>query len=178
MSLFERLLRQGGPLGTRPPAKPQTLPPLPYSWILTNELAIGPMPRHLSHWQQLEEAGFKSRFSCCYAEEEKLSPIPQQWQSLSISLPDHRQQEELSTTRLKKALSSAQALIESQPPVYLHCFAGRERSSLMAVGLTAQARGMDVFAALDWVRRCHPAAMPIYEHLDLLDKVLRGTEES
>jgi len=30
-----------------------------------------------------------------------------------------------------------------------------------------------VFEALDWVRRCHPAASPIYGHLDVLDQVLR-----
>ncbi len=173
MPPFDRLLRPGGLLGRRtPPQEPSSLP-LPYSWILTNVLAIGPMPRQPSHWQQLEEAGFRSRFSCCYANEEQLSPIPGHWRSESVGLPDHREQEELQAERLYEALERAQTLLRDEAPVYLHCFAGRERSSLMAVGLTARQRGMDVFEALDWVRRCHPAASPIYGHLDVLDQVLR-----
>jgi protein-tyrosine phosphatase len=131
------------------------------------------MPRHPSHWQQLEQAGFRSRFSCCYPNEEQLSPIPDHWRSESVGLPDHREQEDLLAERLNEALDRAEGLLQAEAPVYLHCFAGRERSSLMAVGLTARQRGMDVFEALDWVRRCHPAASPIYGHLDVLDQVLR-----
>lgn len=175
MPPFDRLLRPGGLLGRRtPPPEAGAQPlPLPYSWILTNLLAIGPMPRHPSHWQQLEQAGFRSRFSCCYPNEEQLSPIPDHWRSESVGLPDHREQEDLLAERLNEALDRAEGLLQAEAPVYLHCFAGRERSSLMAVGLTARQRGMDVFEALDWVRRCHPAASPIYGHLDVLDQVLR-----
>lgn len=170
---FQRLLRHGGFLGQRPQTDNQETLPLPYSWILTKSLAIGPMPRQPSQWVQLEQAGFRSRFSCCYPEEEQFSPIPDHWQSLSQALPDHRNQEELTSERLSEALNLARGLLHSSAPVYLHCFAGRERSPLIGVGLTALERQIDVFAALDWVRRCHPAATPIYEQLDLLDQLLR-----
>ena len=146
--------------------------PLPYSWILSNRLAVGPMPRTDRHWQQLAEAGFRSRFSCCYPQEEVFSPVPASWLSESISLPDHRNQEELQASVLKDALLVAEGLLTTNAPLFLHCFAGRERSSLMAVGLAARSRDMDVFTALDWVRRCHPMATPIYEHLSILEQVL------
>ncbi len=146
--------------------------PLPYSWILTNKLAVGPMPRIDRHWHQLEEAGFRSRFSCCYPQEDVFSPIPDHWLSESIGLPDHRNQEELQASVLKEALIVAEGLLTTTSPLYLHCFAGRERSSLMAVGLAARERDMDVFTALDWVRRCHPMASPIYDHLSILEDVL------
>jgi hypothetical protein len=42
------------------------------------------------------------------------------------------------------------------------------------VGLTARRRQIDIYAALDWVRRCHPAALPIYGHLELLEAILRS----
>jgi hypothetical protein len=171
---FQNLFRQGGFLGRRSPVEPTPPLPLPYSWILTNSLAIGPMPRQPSHWEQLEQAGFHSRFSCCYPQEEELSPIPDHWQSRSLALPDHRNQEALKPERLLEALELARGLMHSSAPVYLHCFAGRERSPLIGVGLTALERQVDVFEALDWVRRCHPAAMPIYDHLDTLDQLLRG----
>jgi hypothetical protein len=147
---------------------------LPYSWILTNRLALGPMPTSLLHWQQLEQAGLQSRFSCCYAEEETWEPIPSHWQSSGVSLPDHRRQEPLRHERLAEALAVAGALLAEDKPVYLHCMAGIERSPLVAIGLTARERNLDMHAALDWVRRCHPAASPIYDHLELLDQVLRG----
>lgn len=177
MARFDRFLRKGSFLARRKPAEPPQDLPLPYSWVLTNLLAIGPMPRLPSHWQQLEEAGFRARFSCCYPEEEQLSPVPSHWTSESVALPDHREQEELDPERLKLALDRSESLLREQAPVYLHCFAGRERSALVAVGLTARQRNMDVFAALDWVRRCHPAASPIYGQLDVLDQVLRAEKD-
>ncbi|MFZ0406664.1 MAG: hypothetical protein WAM11_00940 [Cyanobium sp.] len=146
--------------------------PLSYSWILTNQLAIGPRPVSKLHWQQLEEAGLRGRFSCCYPEEEQSLPYPHGWQSAIVSLPDHRNQEELRLERLVEALSTADQLLDEGAPIYLHCLAGIERSPLLAVGLTARRRRIDVYAALDWVRRCHPSALPIYGHLELLEQVL------
>ena len=148
---------------------------LPCSWVLTNRLAVGPMPRCDRHWQQLEEAGFRSRFSCCYPEEETGLILPPGWSSERVSLPDHRQQEPMQEARLAMALARAEALVGDAAPVYLHCMAGYERSPLLAVGLTARLRGIDMLAALAWVRRCHPMAMPIYDHLVLLERILSSS---
>jgi hypothetical protein len=154
------------------PQPPMRERSLPCSWVLTGQLAIGPMPRSDRHWQQLEEAGFRSRFSCCYPEEESGLIVPPGWRSDRVSLPDHRQQEPLREERLALALARAEALVNAAAPVYLHCMAGYERSPLLAVGLTARLRGIDPLAALAWVRRCHPMAMPIYDHLVMLDRML------
>ena len=148
---------------------------LPYSWILTGELALGPLPLTPGHWSQLEEAGLQRRFSLCYPEEELITAVPEHWHSNRCSLPDHRRQEPLQPERVLEGLSLAESLLLERDagPVYLHCLAGRERSPLMAVGLVARRRGLDLFAALDWVRRCHPAANPIVEHLEALEVLLR-----
>lgn len=148
--------------------------PLMYSWILNHQLAIGPMPRRTFQWNQLEDVGFKTRFSCCYPQENVFAPIPSDWSSANIPLPDHRQQESLDIDKLRLALSTAEELVISSAPVYLHCFAGQERSSLLAVGLTAKFKKIDVFTALEWVRRCHPISSPIYEHLEMLEVILQN----
>ncbi|MCX5952961.1 MAG: hypothetical protein NTZ40_05595 [Cyanobacteria bacterium] len=148
--------------------------PLMYSWILNHQLAIGPMPRRTFQWNQLEDVGFKTRFSCCYPQENVFAPIPSDWSSANIPLPDHRQQESLDIDKLRLALSTAEELVISSSPVYLHCFAGQERSSLLAVGLTAKFKKIDVFTALEWVRRCHPISSPIYEHLEMLEVILQN----
>ena len=147
--------------------------PLSYSWILNHQLAIGPMPRRSFQWKQLEDVGFKTRFSCCYPHENVFAPIPSDWSSANIPLPDHRKQELLDYDRLMLALRTAEQLVLTSSPVYLHCFAGQERSSLLAVGLTAKFKNIDVLSALEWVRRCHPISAPSYEYLEMLEKILK-----
>jgi len=160
------------------PAQPMQERSLPCSWVLNNQLAVGPMPRSDRHWQQLEEAGFRSRFSCCYPEEETGLILPPGWSSDRVSLPDHREQEPMQESRLILALARAEALVKDAAPVYLHCLAGYERSPLLAVGLTARMRGIDMLAALAWVRRCHPMAMPIYDHLVMMESILSTRSRS
>lgn len=146
--------------------------PIIYSWILTNKFAIGPIPKTDEQWQQLDSAGFRSRFSCCYPEEDVFAQPPAHWRQASVSLPDHRRQESLKPSRLNEALLSAQGLIDSVPATYIHCFAGRERSALVAVGLIAKSQNLDVFNSLDLVRLCHPQASPIFGDLDILDSLI------
>ena len=167
--LLQRLRPYDGPLPPRPESS------LPCSWVLTGQLAIGPMPRTERHWQQLQEAGIRSRFSCCYPEEESALIVPPGWRSDRISLTDHRQQEPMRQERLALALARAEELVNQAAPIYLHCMAGYERSHLLAVGLTARLRGIDPLAALAWVRRCHPMAMPIYDHLVMLETLLTAS---
>ena len=157
------------PAGLFPPDRP-----IPYSWVLTHRLAIGPMPSCQAHWQQLEEAGLRSRFSCCYPQEQGPAAVPAHWRSESFALPDHRRQQRLDPECLAAALDLAEQLLDEGPPLYLHCLAGIERSPLMAVGLTARRRRIDIYTALDWVRRCHPASLPIYSQLELLEQVLKS----
>lgn len=131
------------------------------------------MPRSALHWQQLDEAGFRSRFSCCYSEENTFAPVPVHWTSAGVPLPDHREQEPLLEEKLELAIATASSLLENRPPLYLHCWAGRERSALIAVALMAREKRGDLFEALEWVRRCHPPASPIYDHLEVLDQIVR-----
>lgn len=172
MGLFDRFIRVNQSQNIIKQT-PQSRSALIYSWVETNKFAIGPMPRHRSQWEQLEKAGFRSRFSCCYEEEQIVSP-PMHWQEAAVALPDHRQQETMKSERLKEALIQAEKLIKTYPATYLHCYAGRERSALLAVGLIARKKNIDVLAALDFVRLCHPLAAPIYSDLDILDQLIKA----
>jgi hypothetical protein len=169
MGLIDRLLKQATP--TQRQLKESR--PLLYSWILTGKFAIGPMPQTEDQWLQLEQAGFRSRFSCCYLEEEIFAAVPSSWQSDRVSLPDHRGQETMRQEQLGTALLHAESLINSTPATYLHCFAGRERSPLIAIGLVARSQNIDILTAYDRVRLCHPAASPIFSDLDQLEQVLK-----
>jgi hypothetical protein len=145
-----------------------------YSWIITGKLAIGPMPKCSEDWILLEKNGIKKRFSCCYPQEHIFTPIPSDWKSNEVSLPDHRHQEELTHESLLFALQEAISLLaEDNTPVFLHCFAGQERSTLLATGIVSITEGKDLFEALSYIRQCYPRARPLYEHLDILEKALR-----
>lgn len=149
-------------------------PPLSYNWIITNKLAIGPMPKTRRHWEQLESDGFLNRFSCCYPYEHIFSPIPNSWNSSEVSLPDHREQEPLDKQKLIHALKQAEGMILNHPnALYLHCFAGQERSALMAIGLVCILEKKDLFDSIAFVRQCHKRAKPLYSQLDLLEQVLK-----
>lgn len=148
---------------------------LPVNWILANRLAVGPLPTSDRHWQQLDGLGFRARFSCCYEDEHaSLPPPPSHWACFGVSLPDHRRQEPLESARLDQAISEARAAMEGHGPLFLHCLAGRERSPLVAIGVTARSRGLDIYGALDWVRKCHPGAAPLFDQLEQLERLLQN----
>lgn len=149
-------------------------PPLYYNWVITHKLAIGPIPRTSFHWKQLENDGFQNRFSCCYPNEHIFVTIPDTWNSREVSLPDHRAQNPLERETLISALLQAREMIRNNStPLYLHCFAGQERSALMAIGLVCLLENKDLFDSIAFVRQCHKRAKPLYSHLDLLEQVLR-----
>lgn len=149
-------------------------PPLYYNWIITNKLAIGPMPRTISHWVQLEDDGFSNRFSCCYPYEHVFSPIPMSWNTFEVSLPDHRAQFPLEKETLILAINKAEEMLNNHPgPLYLHCFAGQERSALIAIGLLCRLENKNLFDSIAFVRQCHPKAKPLYSQLDLLEQIIK-----
>ncbi|MFN9644484.1 MAG: hypothetical protein ACK6BG_05035 [Cyanobacteriota bacterium] len=146
-----------------------------FTWIITGKLAIGPMPRHEEDWDLLEKSGIKKRFSCCYPEEHIFAPVPRYWESSGVSLPDHRLQEELTPEKLVLALNQAITLLsKDESPMYLHCFAGQERSALLAIGIVSITENKDLFEGLAYIRQCYPRARPLYEHLDILERVLKA----
>jgi hypothetical protein len=152
-------------------------PPFRFSWVLQQELAIGPMPRTLGDWEQLRRAGIRSRFSCCYPEEEQTCvPPPTDFVEARCSLPDHRAQETMRPERLSEAISGARHLLDSHPPLYLHCWAGQERSALIAVALVSSMRALSLLDALLWVKRTHRGAAPLYAHLEMLESLLPSSQ--
>lgn len=75
---------------------------------------------------------------------------------------------------LDQAISAAHDLYRNGLPLYLHCWAGMERSPLVAVGLLCRAESLDLFDALAQVRSQHPIAKPLVSHLVILESLLAG----
>lgn len=146
---------------------------LSISWLRTRRLAIGPMPQIEHHWLALQQQGVQSIFCCCEVEEGPWLP-PQEWKQRRFPLPDHRQPDEMTSAMLDQAINSALDLYLAGPTLYLHCWAGMERSPLVAIGLLCRAESLNFFEALAQVRSQHPIAKPLIPHLLILESLLAG----
>jgi hypothetical protein len=146
---------------------------LSISWLRTRRLAIGPMPRSPHHWLILQQQGVQSIFSCCEQEEGPWQP-PQEWPQQRFPLPDHRNPNAMTSAMLDQAINAALDLYRSGAPLYLHCWAGMERSPLVAIGLLCRAESLNLFEALAQVRSQHPIAKPLIPHLLILETLLAG----
>ena len=141
------------------------------SWLRTGRLIIGAWPRGESHWQSLAGQGVRSVFSCCDPQEGPWQP-PAGWQQARITLPDHRNPGAMDPAALDQAITTALQLYRQAPALYLHCWAGMERSPLVAVGLLCRAESLSIFDALAQVRTLHPPSRPITRHLVMLEDLL------
>ena len=129
------------------------------------------MPCTADHWQSLASQGVRSVFSCCGPEEGPWQP-PLSWHQVQLPLPDHRHPENPDPLLLDQAINTALQFYSNTPALYLHCWAGMERSPLVAVGLLCRAESLSIFDALAQVRRLHRAAKPMTRHLVVLESLL------
>jgi len=149
-----------------------TRAPLSITWIRSRSLAIGPIPINNHQWESLSNHGIRSVLSCCAANEADWSP-PTLWEQRRISLSDHRDPDALQPDHLAQAIDMAIELWTMAPPLYLHCYAGQERSPLVAIGALCRKENLDLFEALAQVKRLHPRTKPLTQHLVLLDELLK-----
>jgi hypothetical protein len=146
---------------------------LKFSWIIPNQLGIGPAPLTADHWKTLNQVGFLSRFSCCYpSEEEGLSRPDFPIMEGRVAFPDHRNQETLSKPRLLEAIQVSMELMTQAQPLYLHCWAGQKRSALLAIAHVSLLQQISVLNAMILVKEAHPPTNPVYEHLELLNEII------
>jgi hypothetical protein len=131
------------------------------------------MPQSQQHWLELRQQGVQSIFSCCEEEEGPWLP-PQEWQQQRFPLPDHRRPDEMTGAMLNQAINSALDQYNTGFPLYLHCWAGMERSPLVAIGLLCRAESLNLFETLEKVRFQHPIAKPLMPHLLILESLLKG----
>lgn len=150
---------------------------LTWNWLLPGDLAIGSHPQTDRDWLVLRQAGITAVFNCCFVDEDRHLPtVPAAWgwRSIRCPLPDHRAQVPLSEAALKRALETLCDLYASSGSLYVHCWAGQERSVLMGIGLLALQQRLTIFQALDHTKRQHPPARPLFGQLALLEQVLSG----
>lgn len=138
------------------------------TWVLRDQLALGPAPRSLHHLERLRDEGVKAVLTLCSEAE---APAPEQinhWFSWArVVLPDHRVGRPPSPAELHQALAALERL-QALGPVYVHCVASMERSPLVCLAWLMRERGLTRLEALDYLAQQHPGTNPLPEQLDVL----------
>lgn len=138
------------------------------SWVLRQQLCLGPAPRNLDDLQTLKSEGVISVLSVCV--ESDFRPLPQladwfEWRW--FPLPDHRSGRPPEPAELSSCLELLAELM-AKPPVYVHCLAGMERSPLLVLVWLMQHRRLNLQQALDYLQQVHPGTNPLPEQLAVL----------
>ncbi|MBE9033272.1 dual specificity protein phosphatase family protein [filamentous cyanobacterium LEGE 11480] len=149
---MNKFLRRFGSKSPTPKAAQSKTRPA-FRWIVDRQLAVGPIP-DATLQQQLIDAGFKSILTLCSETEGKIDQqIPNQFNWRRLVLPDSHYAELLQAAQLKQAVEFVAQSITQQPPIYVHCLAGMERSPSVCVAYLCLHQGMEVWEALNWVKQ-------------------------
>ena len=142
------------------------------SWVLVNELMVGSAPIHKDNLIELGKEGIKSVLSLCSTEEVKLpDEINEMFLCQRFVLPDHTYQREIQSDEIIRILDILKELI-NQGPVYVHCFAGVERSPLICMAWLVKKYSMSINESLIYLMNVHKRTNPLPKQIDCLKKIL------
>lgn len=144
------------------------------SWVLVDELAVGPAPQSSRHLDQLEREGINAILSLCSADEAPI--LPGQEQRFACGrrvLPDHRAGRLPEAAELLAALEQLEQL-RREGAVFVHCVAAMERSPLLCLAWLVTRHRQSPQRALDYLMQVHPGTNPLPGQLALLRQLAAG----
>ena len=140
-------------------------------WVLSNELAVGPAPRKKSHFEYLANKNIKCILNLC---NEKEAPIDDIYKSAfnfkRYTLPDHKVNKEIELYEVKEIIQIIETLL-SYGAIYIHCFAGVERSPLICMAWLISKHKLSPQRALDYLMEVHKGSNPLPSQYKLLSHI-------
>ena len=146
----------------------------PVSWVLVNELALGPAPTAPRHLDKLEAEGISAVLSLCSSQEVEVPEgLGLRFHCLRVELPEHRTQGLPSLDQLQQAID-ALAELHNRGAVFVHCVAAIERAPLVCIAWLMQRHGLSRQHAFDYLRQVHTRTSPSPSQLMLLNQWNNG----
>ena len=140
-------------------------------WVLNNEIAVGPAPLKKSHFEYLANKKIKSILNLC---NEKEAPIEDNFKLLfnfkRFTLPDHKVNKEIEIYEIKEIIKIIESL-RSSGAVYVHCFAGVERSPLVCMAWLISKHKLSPQRSLDYLMEVHKGSNPLPSQYKLLSLI-------
>ena len=140
-------------------------------WVLSNELAVGPAPLKESHFEYLVNMNIKSILNLC---NEKEAPFDENYNSIfnfrRFILPDHKVNKQIEIYEIKEIIKIIESL-KSSGAVYIHCFAGIERSPLICMAWLISKHKLSPQRSLDYLMEVHKGSNPLPSQYKLLSQI-------
>ncbi len=137
-------------------------------WVLQGELAVGCFPTRL-YREPLGDRQIQVILSLCSEWEGQLPPeIRAAFCCLRVPMPDSRYTRPLEIEELSDAVDLVHWHLQRRRPVYVHCWAGMERSPLVCLAYLCRYRHLDWLDALAWMKQTHPPTQPTGPQLQVV----------
>jgi atypical dual specificity phosphatase len=163
--MWQRLQQVGGLGNKEQSSRSQEL-----SWVIPGKLALGGLPRSPL---PLTQANITAILSLSHRSEGSLSThFDQQFHCYRCPLPDSRSDEELTLPRLAAAVEIIRQNVHNHQPLYVHCWAGIERSPMVCIAYLCQYDRQNLWDALEWVKTVHPPTRPTSAQLRMIAQFL------
>tara|TARA_B100000242_G_C43041276_1_gene485808 strand:- start:721 stop:1158 length:438 start_codon:yes stop_codon:yes gene_type:complete len=142
-----------------------------FDWVLSNKFAVGPAPLSNDQISFLVERKINCILNLCSEEEVPFSNfMNSNFICNRVKLNDHRSSEFSSLDDIRKAINNLNDLL-NKGSVYVHCFAGIERSPLVCMGWLIKFYKLDVMRAYEYLKEIHPITNPMNSQLMLLNNL-------
>ena len=143
-----------------------------YSWVLVDELMVGSAPIEINNFKELRKEGIKSVLSLCSSKEIEIpGEIKDFFVCENFVLPDHTYKREPKSDEIIKILYILEELINNGP-VYVHCFAGVERSPLICMAWLIKKYSMTINESLIYLMNVHKKTNPLPKQIACLQEII------
>ena len=124
-------------------------------WILPQKLAVGRLPR-LEDVPDLMQSNIKVVLSLCAPQEGALpAAVIQQFHCQRYVLPDSHYKTQLEVKQVVTVVEIIHTYIQSQAPIYVHCFAGMERAPTACIAYLCRHQGLELWEAHHLLKQVH-----------------------
>ncbi len=142
-----------------------------FSWVLVDELMVGSAPTLEAHLTALESEGIKSILTLCSNKEVDIPEVINKlFYRESFILPDHTFRTYPKPEEILEVLNILEKIMD-HGPVYVHCFAGIERSPLICMAWLIKNHNMEVNESLRYMMSVHKKTNPLPFQIDALHKI-------
>ncbi len=144
---------------------------LNFDWVLINKLGLGAFPKTDLHFETLKKMHIKSILTLCDSKEGVLpSQFKDKFNCEHYVLPDHRSKRFPSQEEIKSTVNLLEKLMKIGS-VYVHCFAGVERSPLICLAYLMKNKNINMQDGLEYLMQIHPSTNPLKGQLDALSRI-------